>query len=180
MHSDRKLHTSLIVLPSESYSNPRQKIKEGSDADHRSGMIPLENLLIMKLLTQNQAWAQLLSILTAWSSTYICVAQRQPGKWEWLACCSMCLSAVEGLWSRINCRISWFLGSFYCCTFFILLQGKQKRSEIEMSLSSGKLPVLRSLLGMMPALHSCDIFLTLSTLFRNWGKSANQRLPNAE
>lgn len=63
---------------SESYSNMKQNIKKGNDADHRYGMIPVQNLLIMKLLTQIQAWAQLLSILTTWSTTYTCVMQRQP------------------------------------------------------------------------------------------------------
>lgn len=161
---------------SESYSNIKQSIKKGNDADHRYGMIPMQNLLMIKLLTQIQSWVQLLSMLTTWPAT--CAVQRLPGKWEWVEYVSMCLSETAGVQSRINCRINWFLDSFYYCTFLSFVNWSRKGQNRNVPLSSGKLPVLSSFLGKMPALHSCNIFLTLSTLFRNWEKRKNQWMPN--
>lgn len=123
---------SCVQVPcsaSESHSGMKQNLKKSSDADHRYGRIPVQNLSIMKLLPQIQAWVQLLSILTTFSEIYMCGMQRQPGKWEWLERYGMCLSEIAGLRSRINSRISWFCDSFYCCTFFIPLQLKQKGTK---------------------------------------------------
>lgn len=141
-------------------------------------MIPMQNLLMIKLLTQIQSWVQLLSMLTTWPATYTCAVQRLPGKWEWVEYVSMCLSETAGVQSRINCRINWFLDSFYYCTFLSFVNWSRKGQNRNVPLSSGKLPVLSSFLGKMPALHSCNIFLALSTLFRNWEKRKNQWMPN--
>lgn len=62
----------------------------------------------------------------------LCYAETPRKMREWLGHCSMSWSEMAGCGSRINCKIGWFLDSFYCCTFiffFILLQVKQKGTK---------------------------------------------------
>lgn len=78
----------------------------------------MKSLLIVELLAQIQAVEQLLSAGTTWNTALreVCCAEKIR---EWLGHCSMCWSEIGGHGSRINCRIGWFLDSFYCCTFFL-------------------------------------------------------------
>lgn len=132
---------------------------------------------MMKFLIHIQAWAHLLSMLTTWSAACTCCAKTSRKRSEWSECSSMWLNETEGLQSKINSRINWFLDSFYCCTFLSFINWSRKGQNRNVPLSSGKLPVFSSLLGKMPTLYSCCIFLTLAHSLGIWGGVKTNECP---
>lgn len=169
IQTQRCIPISLPCLASEGYSNIKQSIKKCSNPYQDKEWFPCITFYDEAPDSNSGLGTPALRADHLVCSLYVCSAKTSRKRSEWSECSGMWLNETEGLQSRINSRINCFLDSFYCCTFLSFVDWSRKGQNRNVPLSSGKLPVLSSLLGKMPTPYSCCIFLTLAHSLGIWG-----------